>query len=1113
MARPVAGPYHSDVVGESHGGAERSTAIVLFTDLVGSTELRSRLGDDAAEALRRTHDGLIADAVEGHRGRLVKHLGDGVMATFAGASDALGAAVAIQQALDRHNRSGASGVPRLETKIGASAGDVAFEEGDCFGTPVIEAARLCAAAGGGQILVTEIVRLLAGTGGGHRCTPVGALDLKGLPAPVPACEVAWEPLAEPSLPMPALLTGAGRIFVGRDEELERLGRLWKEATSGERRVAALAGEPGIGKTRLAVALAAAVRGLGGVVLAGRCDEDLGVPYQPFVEALRHYVTRAPERRLGRYPGELARLLPDLAQSVDGLPEPLRSDPETERYRLFDAVAAWLADLSTEAPVLLVLDDLHWGAKPTLQLLRHVLRFSEPLRLLVVATYRDSDIGRGHPLGGLLAELRRDGQVERLALSGLDTAGVAAFIETAAGHRRDDEEAQELFQLVWRETEGNPFFVAEVIRHLLESGAIGQRDGRWVLNAAVDDLGIPEGVRDVVGRRLSRLAEATNRVLATAAVVGLEFEPAVVERAAGVGEDELLAALEEATAARLLTEVPGARYRFGHALVRATLYDELTGARRVALHRRVAQAIESVHGRALDDHLPALAHHWARAAAPAADTDRAIDYAARAGDRALAQLAYDEAAAYYHQALELLAVAEGLPDDGRQVELLIGLGEAQRRAGDPAHRETLLEAARLAADRGDVDAQARAVLANGRGVWTTAIGEVDDERVAALEAALAVARPDDSPTRARLLAALGLELTYTGEVGRRVRLADEALAIARICGDAATLAHVLLHRFFTIPAPSTLPERLANSAELIPLAESLGDPGTTARALLQRSRCLIEAGDIEGADRSLQAAERLADDLAQPTLRWLVGLITTTRTILAGDLEEGERRAQAGFELGQATGQGDAPTYLAAFLFLIRLDQGRLGELEELVAERVAAVPNLLSFPVALAVILCELDRPDEATEHYERVVGHLDDLPVDSQWMLVVPWCAVVCAQLGDRPRARLLFDLLAPCASEVMFGAFVWVGAKAHYLALLATTLGDFDEAERRFADAATTHERIGAPHWLARTRLEWARMLLRRDRPGDTQRAQDLLAQALTIARERSLANIERRAVQLLT
>jgi class 3 adenylate cyclase/tetratricopeptide (TPR) repeat protein len=1105
-------PTIRDVEADRGVGVERSTSIVLFTDLVGSTELRSRLGEDGAEALRRTHDRLIAGAVEANRGRPVKNLGDGVMATFTGASDALRAAVAIQQAMDGHNRSGATGGP-LEVRIGVSAGDVALEDGDCFGTPVIEAARLCAAAGGASILVTEVVRLLAGTAGGHTFVARGALDLKGLPAPVTAYEVAWEPLPEPVLPMPPLLTRVGRIFVGRDEELDRLLRRWKEAVAGERRVALLAGEPGIGKTRLAVEVAGAARESGGLVLAGRCDEDLGVPYQPFVEALRHYLTHAENRRLGRHAGELARLVPDLAQFVGGLAEPLRSDPETERYRLFDALAAWLAELSAEAPVLLVLDDLHWASKPTLLLLRHVLRSPERLRLLVVVTYRDSDIGRGHPMSEFLAELRRDGEVERLALSGLDPLGVTAFIEAAAGHRLPDEEAQELPGVVWRETEGNPFFVAEVLRHLAESGAIEQRDRGWVLTAGVGELGIPEGVRDVVGRRLSRLAEPTNRVLATAAVVGLEFEPAVVARAGRVGEDELVSALEEATLARLLVEVPGARYRFAHALVRATLYDELTGARRVALHRRVAEAIESVHGRALDDHLPALAHHWARASAPAADTDRAIDYAARAGDRALAQLAYDEAAAYYHQALDLLGVVEGLPDDGRRVELLIGLGDAQRRAGDRAHRETLLEAARLAADRGDAGAQVRAVLANTRGLWPAAISEVDHERVAALEAALAVIPPDETPTRARLLGALGLELTYMVDPDRRVRLADEALAIARVCGDAATLAHVLLHRFFTIPAPSTLPERLANSAELIPLAERLGDPGTIAGALLQRSRCLFEAGDVEGADRALEEAERLADDLAQPTLRWLVGLVATNRIIMAGDLEEGERRAQAGFELGQASGQAEATTFLGAWLCLIRFDQGRLGELEELLAERVASLPNLFSLPAALAMVLCELDRPDAATEHYERVVGHLDDLPVDTQWMVTLPWCAVVCEQLGDRPRARLLFDRLASCASEVMFGACVGVGAKAHYLALLASTLGDFEEAERRFADAASTHERIGAPHWLARTRLEWARMLLRRDGPGDTHRAHDLLGQALATARERSLANIERHAVRLLT
>ena len=469
--------------------------------------------------------------------------------------------------------------------------------------------------------------------------------------------------------------------------MERLLGLWKEATAGERRVALLAGEPGIGKTRLAVELAGAVRESGGVVLAGRCDEDLGVPYQPFVEALRHYVSCAEERRLGRYGGELARLLPELTDLVGGLPEPLRSDPETERYRLFDALAAWLSDVSAEAPVLLVLDDLHWAAKPTLLLLRHVLRSPEPLRLLVVGTYRDSDIGRGHPMSDLLAELRRDGGVERLAISGLDAAGVTAFVEAAAGHSLDDEAAQELPRVVWRETEGNPFFVAEVLRHLSESRAIEQRDGRWVVRADLGELGIPEGVRDVVGRRLSHLAESTNRLLAVAAVVGLEFEPAVVERAGGVGEDELLAALEEATLARLLVEVPGRpvplrpRPGAGHAVRRAHRGAAGRppppggGGHRVPPRPRPRRPSPCPG--------PPLGPGVGAGGRPA----RAVDYATRAGDRALAQLAPDEAVAYYRQALELLDAAESAEE--QRIPLLIGMGEAQRQAGDPAHRETLL----------------------------------------------------------------------------------------------------------------------------------------------------------------------------------------------------------------------------------------------------------------------------------------------------------------------------------------------------------------------------------------------------------------------------------------
>jgi tetratricopeptide (TPR) repeat protein len=271
--------------------------------------------------------------------------------------------------------------------------------------------------------------------------------------------------------------------------------------------------------------------------------------------------------------------------------------------------------------------------------------------------------------------------------------------------------------------------------------------------------------------------------------------------------------------------------------------------------------------------------------------------------------------------------------------------------------------------------------------------------------------------------------------------------------------------------------------------------------------------LDAADPYLDRAERVSEELGQPTLRWLVGHFRTVRTILAGDLEEGERRIHAGFELGEATGQRDAAIFVAAHLFLVRFDQGRLGELEERLAERVAAAPGLPTLRAYLALLLCELDRPDEALEHYELLaVENFTTVPRDPPWIIAMPQCAAVCAYLGDRTRAPVLFDLLVPYASQFVFTAGGSLGAVAHYLAILATTSGDFDEAERRFTEATATHERIGAPTWMARTRLEWARMLLNRGRPGDAEQARELLGQTLTTARERGLANIERRAVQLL-
>ena len=1085
-------------------------AAVLFTDLVGSTELLSRLGEAAFDEMRRAHFSALARALDQSGGEQVKGTGDGVLAVFGSAAAAVNCAMAIQQAVDLQGR---TSVP-LAVRVGIALGDVSFEDGDVHGTPVVEAARLVAAAQGGQILSTTMVRGVAGGRSAAVFTDVGSLELKGLPVPVATCEIAWEPLPLASLPLPALPTDIGQIFVGRDAELEQLGRLWTEALTADRRVVLIAGEPGVGKTRLAAELARQVHGGGAAVLAGRCDEDLGVPYQPFVEALRQFVVHAPDlsARVGRYGGDLARLVPELEDRIRGLPSPIRSDPETERYRLFDAVTDWLRAASTREPLLLVLDDLQWAAKPTLLLLRHVVRAADLSRVLVLGTYRDTELTHDHPLVEVMPDLRRQGGVERLSLSGLDEAGVAAIVEQAAGATLD-ERGRALSRAIRDETEGNPFFVREVLRHLAETGAVEWREGGWTTQLPVEELGIPEGVRDVVGRRLARLSRDTHQALRVGAVVGAEFELRLVQVAESIGEEAFLAALDEAARARLVIEASASRYRFSHALVRATLYEELSAARRVSLHRRVAEAIETCHAGALDDHLPALAHHWAKASAPTADTARAVDYARRAGDRALAQLANDEAVSFYSQALELLQASEGVPDGGERLELLIALGEAQRRAGDAAHRETLLAAASFARERADADALARAALANHRAGLMSAVGDVDEERVAALEAALELAASVRPTTRARLLANLGIERIFMFDREHRTALSDEALVLARQAGDAATLAHVLTARFLTIYGPDTLQERLAMMDELLELAPACDDPVVRFAAHWLQHGALIEMGEMDSALDHLDRAEGVATDLGQPSLRWLAKLSRVGVALMAGRIDDAERLSEQTFALGQSSGQADAAVFFLSQQWRIRLEQARLDEVEPLLVAARAGLPRFKSSLGALLLqTYAEVGRPDDAQALLVELSADSFHLPRDPTWLIAMMAISEGLRYLDDAPGAALIYEFLFPYAPLFATGGGVSLGCTAYYLGILASTMGRFDDAEHHLAYVAEVYQRVGAPALLGRTQVEWARTLLARRGPGDAARARELLDQALSTARQLGLVAVERRAVALL-
>jgi class 3 adenylate cyclase len=987
------------------GDARVETVTILFTDLVGYTQLESRVGPVAAEELRGEHFRLLRDVVGDAGGREVKNTGDGLMVAFESAAAAVSCAVLIQQRFGRRNRSAEE---PLSIKVGVSAGDASTADGDVFGMPVIEAARLCDHCSGGQILAKELVAHLA-AGRAHAFTPVGALELKGLPEPISAVEVHWRSAPVEGLALPQRLREMPAIgYVGRVAEREHLAELWGITCAGSLRVALIAGEAGVGKTRLSTHLALQVHGEGATVLYGRCDEDLGVPYQPWAQALGHLVKEAPQRVLDahveRFGGDVARLVPAMRARVPDLPSMRDSDSETERYLMYAAVAGLLEAAGEQEPLLLILDDLHWADAPTLSLLRHVVSASSSMSVMVVGTYRDSELPHDHPLTALLADLHREQGVERVKLTGLGAEDLVALMEAAAGHELDDD-GRMLAAEITRETAGNPFFAGEVLRHLTESGAIVQRqDGRWGLVGDLADLGMPQSVREVIGRRVERLGADARTALSAAAVIGRDFDIDLLLAAVDLPDARLLDLLDEAVSASLLQENRDrvGRFTFVHALVEYTLYEDLGHTRRARLHKRIAQALEEQCQDEPGERLAELAYHWAEAVV-SADSAKAINYAQRAAERSLQQLAPDEAARWYSQALELFAQAAG-GDPAVRCDLLIGLGEAQRKVGSPDHRQTLLDAASLAADLGDADRLGQAVLANSRG-YTSKIGGVDPERVRALEAAAEALKADD-PRRARVLALLASELHYAGDPARCRTLAVEAIEIGRSAGDPTALAFTLHNAIYAIQVPETLQERQRLAEELVELARRLDDPGLGFLEAQRPWDVGLEAGDRSQVESALTKMRALAAAVPEPTFIWQRLIYESVWATIQGDLQAAEQWAIQACEAGTSSGQPDALSIFSAQLFRVRYDQGRTGELVEQVVQFCSEPESFDVWRAFAAIALIESGRTDEACAMAR--AEDFQSLPWDFLWSLIFAW-ADVCSRLGLSERAGELYELLVP--------------------------------------------------------------------------------------------------------
>ena len=887
---------------------------------------------------------------------------------------------------------------------------------------------------------------------------------------------------DPALPfaLPAVLVTAAdeEAFVGRAADLDALAAVYADAAGGRRRLVLVHGEPGIGKTRLAAEFARRAHEEGAIVLYGRCDEEALLAQQPFLEALRHFVTTCPPQelpaRLQNASGELRRIMPELADRLPDLPAPLTGDSEGARSRLFEAVAALLCEVAQREPVVLVLDDLHWADKGTVLLLKYLARYPREARLMVLGTYRDTDVGTDDPLVAMLTELGREHHLERHSLESLDPAAVAELVGVHAG----SEASAELCQTVYEGTEGNAFFVVEVLRHLAESGAVGEAQ----FGAAAEGLEVPDSVKDVIAQRIARLGKEANRLLAAAAVLGHEFELQVLERLAILPEDELVDALDAAVRASVIEEIagPAGRYTFSHALIRDTVYGKLTATRRAILHRRAGSAIEEVHARDLEPHLGGLAHHYAQAGL-SGDLDKTIEYGRRAGEHAITQLAYEQAVVHFRRTVELIDAIEGGRRQGLRCDLIIAQGEAERQAGDPAYRWTLLAAARLAQDVDDPERLARAALANNRGISSSGQG-MDRDRVTVLRAALEAYDRADSATRAALLALLAVELSTDHDLSLHNALCDEAVAMARRIGDPYALARVLMQSRVSQWSPTqTQAERRANLREAAELADQLNDPLLAGQIAYLAANAAMNVGDLEDSDRQVARLGAVTEQLAQPVLRWYDGMARAKRCVISGPAAEAERLAYAALAIGCQTGQPDSSMWFLGQVLAARFLQGTLDRGDPHLPDLVpnpgsslpvgpeitpsSALPQLVG--AAMSLILSEVGRLDDARAHFELLMRTgLDDLPPNYTALVIPVYASVACARLGDTRRAERLHEILEPERDRLVTTGAAWFGATTHYLGLLAATLGRLDEADERFDAAERTYTSLQAEPWLARLR-----------------------------------------------
>jgi class 3 adenylate cyclase/tetratricopeptide (TPR) repeat protein len=1064
---------------------------ILFTDVEGSTRLRSRHGDRFADDVLRVHETIVRRHIQERGGQEIAFLGDGFLASFPSAAEGLRGAVGIQRELEAHNREDPG--REVHVRIGLHEGEAVERDGTLYGQAVHAAARIMSEAAGRQILASSRIRDECDGAVDAGFVDRGLYWLKGFPQRWRLYEVDW---GRGASARPRLGEGPPRApFVDRQDSRADLRQAMHAALGGRGSLVLVSGEPGVGKTRLATEVCAEAETHGMRVLLGHCSEmDGGTPYLPFVEILEQALIapRSPEALhavLGDAGPELARMAPWLRRVVPGLPPPLDLPPEQARRYLFLSVQEFTERAAHDRPLLLVLEDLHWADESSVLLLEYLTPQLASMWALIIGTYRDSEVDASHPLARILNQLVRWRLGVRVALDPLAEGDVGAMVRGLAG----EEAPPGLVHAINAQSDGNPFFVEEVYVHLAESGVLLDEQGRFRTDLHMEELDLPDSVRLVIGGRLARLSNAARTALAAAAPSGRLFEVDILDRVAGLPADSLADALDESERAGLIGPVPSDRTRmaFVHELFRQTVLADVSSIRRQRLHAKTAEALERVHAADLDDHAAELAYHLSRSG-PGADAAALVRYLRVAGDRAAQASAFEDAVAHFDHAVALV------PADDRQAraELLERLALALRSVGrwDDALR-TMDGSLALYEALGRTEAVGRLCTTMSYQLGWAARWQ---DAVLVANRGLSALGAHATSDRARLLASAAWAIGLGGDHATAASMFSEARAVAGQLGDDRALAHVLhletIHHFgyaeleegvstglraaevfeaqgaiwdlagvlgFTVYVAGTR-RRHEQAATLArragPLAERLGHLGAVFMTIADRMRT---DAVLPGALPALEVdARELLTVCERGHLPWIcvahlyLGLAAYWR----GDWDAAEREHRLAVELeppGVFGGQFAA--HLAVFL----ANAGRPAEVMAIVEERRASLPvagrangigtwnMMFGFTEALYLI----GRTEEAAAFLPLILEALD---------------------LGDE---WIAFD-----------GRLIRTRA-----AISAAAGRSWDEAERHYRAALEVAVASGYRIEQADVQRLNARMLLDRDEAGDRERARSLLQEAM--------------------